>query len=406
MSQALQVVGVKFLKALAKHADVIMKAYLSGRVSELDFDSKILDKLIDLGVLWRPEPSEDLRLRASIRGLLENNLRDERNRQLDANIGTKLATIKTITSHYKEALHHHNYADSEVYMEDLTEQVYGLVDSLKSNVRNLWRRIHNEFGYVASINAKIRENELAQSQLTELRKQLEMFQFDDLADIAGSSRELRRLLVVQLQRSHSEISQELSIAQSKLIDLLGKFREYLDRSQLLKGFVLHHQQQPDYQVKDYSAKHQVPALFNQAKVIIKPASIDVNNLEHERLFASVIAHIKQVRHNDGGNKDSRKSQGFDVNDIESIDIASNAIKVAVENYFCQIIDSGQQMSALEYHQQQNLEIESEEWVYGVINGFQGLNSEEQDFFAIDAIGHIHPLFNGNYIIEDVSLGLR
>ena len=47
MSQALQVAGVKFLKALAKHSDVIMKAYLSGRVSELDFDSKILDKLID-----------------------------------------------------------------------------------------------------------------------------------------------------------------------------------------------------------------------------------------------------------------------------------------------------------------------------------------------------------------------
>ncbi|MEW6998697.1 phosphoenolpyruvate carboxylase [Colwelliaceae bacterium BS250] len=406
MSQALQVAGVKFLKALAKHSDVIMKAYLSGRVSELDFDSKILDKLIDLGVLWRPDPSEDLRLRSSIRGLLENNLRDERNRQLDANIGTKLATIKTITSHYKEALHHHNYAESEVYMEDLTEQVYGLVDSLKSNVRNLWRRIHNEFGYVASINAKIRENELAQSQLTEMRKQLEMFQFDELAEIAGSSRELRRLLVVQLQRSYSEISQELSIAQSKLIDLLGKFREYLDRSQLLKGFVLHHQQQPDYQVKDYSAKHKVPALFNQAKAIVESANIDVNNLEHERLLAHIVAHIKQVRHNDSGNKDSRKSQGFDVNDIESIDIASDVIKVAVENYFCQVIDSGQQMSALEYHQQQSLEIDPEEWVYGVINGYQGLSVEEQDFFEIDPLGHIHPLFSGNYIIEDVSLGLR
>ncbi|KGJ91092.1 hypothetical protein [Thalassotalea sp. ND16A] len=406
MSHPLHVAGNKFLKALAKHADVIMKTYLSGRVNELDFDGKVLDKLINLGVLWRPEPGEDLRLRSSIRGLLENNLRDERNRQLDANMGTKLAAIKTVTSHYKEALHHQNYAEAEVYMEDLTEQVYGLVDSLKSNVRNLWRRIHNEFGYVASINAKIRENELAQSQLTEMRKQLEMFQFDELAAIAGSSRELRRLLVVHLQRSHSEISQELSIAQSKLIDLLGKFREYLHRSQLLKGFVLHQQQKPDHQIKDYSAAHNVPPLFNQAKAIIKPANIDVNNIEHEHLFADIVSRIKQIRHAHVGNNELRKAQGFDVNDIESIDIDSNIIKNAVENYFCQVIDSGVQLSALEYHQQEQLDINPEVWVYGVINGFQGLNSEEQDFFEIDTQGHVHPLFSGNFIIEDVALGLR
>lgn len=406
MTQPLQVAGVKFLKALAIHSDVIMKAYLSGRVSELDFDVKILDKLIELGVLWRPEPGEDLRLRSAIRSLLENNLRDERNRQLDANIGGKLAAIKTITSHYKEALHHQNYAESEVYIEDLTEQVYGLVDSLKSNVRNLWRRIHNEFGYVVSINAKIRENELAQSQLTEMRKQLQMFQFDELANLAGTSRELRRLLVVQLQRSHTEISQELSIAQSKLIDLLGKFREYLDRSQLLKGFVLHVQQKPDFQVSDYTKKHNVAALFNQARPILKPAYIDPSNIAHEQLFANIVSHLKQVRHITLENKEQRQSQSFAVNDIEQIDIESNAIKVQVEKYFCQIIDSAEPISALEYHNDNQLDIDQEVWIYGVINGYQGLSLDEQDFFEIATHGHIDAQFSGNFIIEDVNLGLR
>ncbi len=405
MSNPLNIAGVKFLKALAKHSDVIMQAYLSGRVNELDYDSVVLEKLIGLGILWRPEPSEDLRLRSSIRGLLETNLRDERNRQLDANIGSKLAAIKTITSHYKEALHNQSYSESEVYMEDLTEQVYGLVDNLKSNVRNLWRRIHNEFGYVGSINAKIRENELAQSQLTEMRQQLEMFQFDDLATIAGNSRELRRLLVVHLQRCYSEISQELSIAQSKLIDLLGKFREYLHRSQLLKGFVLHSQQKPDFKIKNYPELGKVPALFNQAEAILKPANIDVNNVEHEQLFGELVSHLKQVRHSTG-NTEQRRTQNFNVSDIEHIDIENDAIKQAVELYFCQVIDSGEQLSALEFHQQQQLELDQEVWIYGVINGFQGLTLDEQDFFEIDNLGHPHPLFSGNYIIEDVALGLR
>ena len=402
----MQVAGVKFLKALAKHSDVIMKAYLSGRVNELDVDAKTLDKLIELGVLWRPEPEQDLRLRSVVRSLLENSLRDERNRQIDANIGSKISAITTIASHYKEALHNQNYSESEVYMEDLTEQVYSLVDNLKSSVRNLWRRIHNEFGYVASINAKIRENELAQTQLTEMRKQLEMFEFDELATLAGSSRELRRLLVVQLQKSHSEISQELTIAQSKLIDLLGKFREYLQRSQLLKGFVLHYQQKPDYQIKDHANKHNVPSLFNIAKPIIKPANIDVANLDHEQILATIVSSIKQVRHTQGDTKLQRQGQSFSVNDIESIDIESDEIKLAIEDYFCQIMDSGERMSALEYHQQRKLDIDCEQWIYGVISGYQGLTVEEQEFFEIDTLGHPHPIFTGNYIIEDVELGFR
>lgn len=406
MSSQLEQAGFNLLRALSKHADIIMQAYLSGHVNDLEYDSNVIEKLIELGVLWRPEPGEDLRLRSTVRALLENSLRDERNRQLDTNIGSKLAAITTVTNHYKESIHHQAFSDAEVYLEDLSEQVYTLVDSLKSSVRNLWRRIHNEFGYVASLSAKIRENELAQSQLTQMRQQLEMFQFDELTQLAGNSRELRRLLVVQLQRSHSEIGQELSLAQAKLIDLLGKFREYLHRSQLLKGFVLHQQQKPDYKVNDYSEQAKIPALFNQSKPIIKPASIDVNNLEHELVYVDLVSHLKQVRHNQSFNQKLRQGQEFTLQDIESIDIESDGLKEAVESYFCQVIDSGQLMSALDYHQQESLDFDREVWVYGVINGFGGLNQDEQEFFELDPIGHPHPMFDGNFIIEDVEIGLR
>ncbi|MDN3652585.1 phosphoenolpyruvate carboxylase [Thalassotalea ponticola] len=406
MSSQLTTSGVKLLKALAKHADIIMQGYVSGRVSELDFDIAALEKLMDLGVLWRPEPGEDLRLRSSMRALLENSLKDERNRQLDANVGSKLATIKTVTKHYKEALHRHAHSEAEVFLEDLAEQVYTLVDSLKSNVRSLWRRIHNEFGYVASINAKIRENELAQSQLTQMRQQLEMFQFNELADLAGSNRELRRLLVVQLQKSHTEIGQELSVAQAKLIDLLGKFRQYLHRSQLLKGFVLHHQQKPDYRLNDYGALHNIPELFNQAKVIMQPASVDVNNIEHEHAFTDIVNRIKQVRHSRSENQQQRQAQNFEVTDIEGIDLEDDGLKQSVEQYFVHIIDCAAPISALEYHHQHGLEFDQEVWVYAVINGFTGLSEDEQDFFEIDSFGRPDPIFTGNFIIEDVSLGLR
>ena len=62
-------------------------------------------------------------------------------------------------------------------MGDLTEHVYTLTETLSTNVRLLWSRITNEFGYVSSVEAKIRENELAQSQVTDMLNQLSMFPF-------------------------------------------------------------------------------------------------------------------------------------------------------------------------------------------------------------------------------------
>ncbi|MEP7766317.1 hypothetical protein, partial [Sanguibacter sp. 26GB23] len=81
--------------------------------------------------------------------------------------------------------------------------------------------------------------------------QLEMFRFDELSELAGSNRELRHLLVVILQHSFSKVIQELSIVQARLLELIGRFREFKGRTQLLKGFLLHMEQKPDFRPVNY-----------------------------------------------------------------------------------------------------------------------------------------------------------
>ena len=71
-----------------------------------------------------------------------------------------------------------------------------------------------------------------------------------------------------------------------------------------------------------------------------------------------------------------------------------------------MIDTGKRLTALDYHQQQSLDFDTEVWIYQVIGGYQGLTTEEQSYFAIDLSGEPHPIYNGNYIITDVELGLR
>ncbi|QJR79853.1 phosphoenolpyruvate carboxylase [Alteromonas pelagimontana] len=406
MNPNLHQAGVKLLNALSRHADLIMEVYLSGTLDETQHSPKVIENLLQLGVLWRPDEEVGIRLKNAVRHLLESGLHDERNRQLDANIGSSLASLKTLAQHYKEALAHSRFAESEVHLADVTEHVYTLTESLANSVRTLFGRINNEFGYVASIDAKIRENELAQSQVSELLKQLEMFRFEELSELAGNNRELRNLLIVTLQHSFSRVTQELSIVQARLLALLGRFREFRGRTRLLKGFVLHMEQKPDFQPGNYYNLSQVPKLFNQAQRLIAPAAVDVNRMEHEADLQQLVGMIKAINRSRQELQPERAAQQIVVEQQTAVEFKEDKLKQAVERYFCEVIESGKRITALEYLHARDLDFDAEAWLYQVIGGYHGLTLEEQTYFAIDTTGQPHPQYTGNFIIEDVELGLR
>ena len=406
MSQVLIDAGAKLLNALGRHSDLIMQAYINGSVKESDHSRKVLDQLVQLGVLWRPDPQSPLRLKNAVRALLEGSLQDERNRTISTNITASLASLRTLAEHYKESLHHNRFNEAHAHMSDLTEHVYQLTESLTNSVRVLFSRINNEFGYVSSVDAKIRENELAQGQVSDLLQQLESFHFDELSELAGSNRELRHLLVVALQQSFARAAQELSVVQARLLDLLGRFREFQGRTRLLKGFLLHMEQQPDFTPSNYPALTNVPILFNQADNILAPAAADVNQVEHETDYQIIVSGLTDLHRRKPDEATHKAAQEIDVTEQSSVVLEKDAIHQAVDNYFCDVIDSGQPKSALEYYAEQSLEFDAEVWIYQVIGGYQALDDNDKQFFALDTSGQPDTIFTGNFYINDVTLGLR
>ncbi|APE05775.1 MULTISPECIES: phosphoenolpyruvate carboxylase [Alteromonas] len=405
MSQVLLQAGTKLLNALGRHSDLIMQAYINGSVKERDHSSKVLEQLVQLGVLWRPEAQSELRLKSAVRTLLEGSLQDERNRTINANVGASLASLKTLTEHYKEALHYNKFNEAAAHMSDLTEHVYQLSETLSNSVRVMFSRINNEFGYVSSVDAKIRENELAQKQVTDLLAQLECFRFDELSEIAGSNRELRHLLVVSLQQRFSKAAQELSVVQARLLDLLGRFREFQGRTRLLKGFLLHVEQQPDFAPGNYANLTNVPVLFNQSASIIGHAAADVNNVAQEQDYQEMVATLTHI-HKKRATVDEGKPYDINVTEQETLSLVKDPLQHAVEAYFCDVIDSGQPKTALDYFEEQQLEFDPEVWLYQVIGGYQALGEEEKQFFALEPHGKNDQVYTGNFYISDITLGLR
>ncbi|MFC0667289.1 phosphoenolpyruvate carboxylase [Azotobacter chroococcum] len=405
MSGNLHQAGVRFLRLLGRHAEPIMDAYLSGSVADQALEPAVEERLVKDGILYRPEPGADLHLRRAVRALLEEALRDDRNRQIDANTGSALATFKTLAAHYKEARHQGDYAAADAYLGELREHVYAFGETLGHGIRVLWSRINNEFGYVGTLNAKIRENELAQSQVSELLAGLELISFEELAETAGDLRELRRLLVTSLQRTVSACSQELSVVQGRLLELLGRFRQIRGRTRLLKGWLLHMEQQPDYRVGNHAAQPQVPQLFNQAPAILAAAAADVHNPLQEAVLLALVAQARSLQPAERLSQAPGEAGEFVLGAAEDFEVVANPIRVAVEAYFCRVIDSGERLSALEYRAQHDLPWEAESWLYQVIGGYEGLPEEQKECFELAPDGEHHSLYSGNFIIRDVKLCL-
>lgn len=405
MSSNLHQAGVKLLKQLGRHAELIMDAYLAGSVNDATVDDSAIDKLKKAGVLWRPEADQELRLTRTVRAMLEEALSDERNRQIDSNVGSALATIKTLANHYKEARSQVDYGASEAYLADLSEHVYSFTESLAYSTRVLWGRINNEFGYVGTINAKIRENELAQTQVSELLNGLEMFQFSELGELAGDIRELRKLLVTTLQESLSRNAEELSLVQGRLLELLGRFRQIRGRTRLLKGWLLYTDLHPDYRPADHVSHKQIPSLFNRAEVLLAPAAVDVQNTQHEHELMDIVARIKAISHTPHTERVREHDVAVSLAQVDDFDIPDNPLKLAVDEYFVNVIDSGLRQSALEYLAAKKLPWEAESWLYQVIGGYEGLPDEHKAYFELEPLGEPHPVYTGNFIIRDVELWL-
>ena len=99
MNGNLHQAGVRFLRQLGRHAEAIMDAYLAGSVGDDALEPGVQERLVKDGVLYRPEPGADLHLRRVVRALLEEGLRDDRNRQIDANTALLAEGADAVAGH-------------------------------------------------------------------------------------------------------------------------------------------------------------------------------------------------------------------------------------------------------------------------------------------------------------------
>ncbi|MFM2481370.1 hypothetical protein [Celerinatantimonas sp. YJH-8] len=395
-------VGAKRLALLGKHHQVLMSAYVEGQVPENAVSELALKKLIDARILWRPSPDQPLMLRPLMSELIASMIADENRRQINADVADKLEQLRHRVGTYRRAEQQGDYAIAELQLQRLTEQVHDLSGQFAEAIDSLWHRLNSDFGFVATLEDKIRENERAQSQLRRLLDGLELIDFEELIGLCEGSNGLRKLLVSQLQMQLSAHHSSLLEVQKRLVELLAKFRQQQSRSLLIANTVAFLRQHPGYRPLDYPNRSELPRLFNVAEAIIPAAAIALDRSSDQVQLAEIVKAVpRSLSAEELSAPASIAGASLPVND--AVALRQQALKAAVEQFYLDVAQSGKRISALDYLTTHSLSWDSEMWLYQIIAEYQSLPRHLQRHLELKMCEQKASADNDLRLIEDLLI---
>lgn len=398
-------IGAERVALLGRHHKVLMQAYLEGFIDETALSDNALKKLMAARVLWRPDEQQPLTLRPLVSELIASMVADESRRQVNADVAEKLEQIHNRVEAYKEAQNKGDYLIAETQLQRLTEQVYDMSGQFEEAIDSLWNRLNSDFGFVSSLNDKIRENQRAQQQLRRLLDGLELIDFSQLIELAEGNSHLRKLLVSQLQQQTSAHHSSLLEVQKRLIELLAKFRQQQARSLLINNMVAYLRQHPAYRPANYPQRSQVPTLFNQAAPIIPAAAIALDKTSDRQVLAELVHQLPKG--NSEQQAEQQKANFIELLIDEEVVARQLALKSDVENFYFYVVDQGGPLiSANDYLASQELEWDNEIWLYQVMAYYQTRPANEQKKLRLKNDERKASDYNHLMLISDIHLQLR
>ncbi len=397
-------IGAERLALLGKHHKLLMQGYLDGFIDESAFSEGALKKLIAARILWRPDEQQPLALRPLVSELIASMVADENRRQINADVAEKLEQIRNRVQAYRDAQFKGDYSVAELQLQRLTEHVHDLSGQFEEAIDSLWHRLNSDFGFVSSLEDKIRENERAQKQLRRLLDGLDLLDFTELIELSEGNNHLRKLLVSQLQNQLSSHHSSLLEVQKRLVELLAKFRQQQSRSMLISNMAAFLRQHPKYQPADYPNRSTLPTLFNQAAAIVPQAAIALDHASERQVLAELVRALP--RHNPVNLVDTQSASFSALLEDEEIAARQQALKTDVENFYLRVIDQGGKISALDYLSNTQLSWDSEIWLYQIIAEYQALPLEEKQMFSITREEAPASSHNSLLLIRDIFIGLQ
>lgn len=395
--------GVQRLNLLSRYGDALMRAYGGDAIDDGDFTDSALRQLLGARVLWRDDEDGHLRISHKLRELIAEMIADEQRRQTHADVAESLESLRNLVNRFLETQHKGNYGELEHLQRLLRAEIDDFNSRLADAIDSLWQKLNSDFGFVQSLDDKIRENDRAQKQAKRLLDGLQLIDFSEWIDLAGSHGFLRRLLVSQWQNQVSHHYSSLRLVQDRLVQLITRFREQQASARLVRGMAQFLRTQTGYQPPEYAKRSEVPPLLNMAKPLHAPAYPETERDSHQALMVALFARVPKRREQ---TVLPESADAVDTLEIEAVAPLQRAVKQAAEAFFLKAVDeAGQPLSAMDYWHEQSCQWPADIWLFQVLAEYDGLPAKQRAQFRLTATEEPQSRFNELTLVRDYDVAL-
>lgn len=382
MSQAHRLIdaGVKRLRLLNQHSEALMRGYAGQPLQDTDFGTRGAEHLLAARVLWRKDEDGSLRISHRLREFIAEMLQDEQRRQTNTDMAELLDNLRRLANRYLEAQSGGDYVTLESTRGLLTETVDDFNSRFADATDALWQKLNSDFGFVQGLADKIRENQHAQQQVKRLLDGLEMIEFGEWIEMAGSHGFLRRLLVSQWQQQVSEHHSSLRLVQERLVELITRFRQQQASAQLVRGMVKYLRTKVDHQWQPYAKRSDIPELMNVAAALPVASYPEVTRHEHQEVLAQIIAALpRRPQTVDAPKAAAAVEQPV----VEDVALIHSQVKQAAEAFYLEALEQpNTPLSAMAHWEQQAYAWAADIWLFQVYSEHQGLPQQERKYFHL------------------------
>ncbi|MEQ6886477.1 hypothetical protein [Salicola sp. Rm-C-2C1-2] len=398
------------LRSLARHADFVIDTYLTtgSGVDETDENAAAIEALRKHRLIWRMDASEPYQLKNPVVRLLDQQTQAHRRQLANENIAQLWSTVTDRFESYRASVQQGAFEDRERLEREIRELMHEIIDDISTTTANYLKYIHGGFSYVTNPELRIQENEKVIRQAQRLNDLLGTFRVSDLAEQAGNTPFLKRLLLKHLQAEVEQAQNTLSVALEHLGRMLVQQRESQRLNQMIDAIGEHYDKHPGFtpSIEDMDLSR-CPTPINRARPMTLKA---YNNPEDFRQDEVAVPLAAKARRQPAASAPTQEYEPQPIDDCvepETVNEQHDPLDEAVEQLISFILERGSasaQVSAADLARNQLPDHDRSDWLQAVASAVDALHVRDQARIHMSFEVTTSSIFDGNDFVSDIWLG--
>lgn len=400
-----QIAGL--IRKLASADQLLAQTYINGSVFADEDNRSTIDSLKKSGILRTADASDEYRLTGDLKRLIDRLLLRNQRYQQNINMAKLILSIEEDIEDYRRALEQNNQDEAQFHLEQIDDTLYEAIEALENSLGVMFAAITSQFGFVSSLNGKIRQNQRALAYAQQLVRELNHVRIDNCYDWLSSwstiPPELSRKIIYFIDQ-YKSIVERLTAIVGRMKTLLFKLRLQEQTANRCRAMAQFLRQHPEWEPLDWSASAAIPDLLRRGTGLNLQPGINTTNPILQADLAAIVQELRrQAKPVAPLARDSATSP-LDTQIPGQIEYDQDLYENHIENLFAQALArQGRKVSALRYWREQGLEIQAELWLDMVFAQYCCLPGRMRRAIALDMQGENLAGFDGNQIIEEIQL---